>query len=108
MLTGSLYLSSDLRGGVFDEASRSLDERSEEVNWTSPENYCRWTVRGNKIRFDLGLSRVDQGASRNATRPLDASLLLHFDYLDPITRSWTWTATTICTKLTLISRLSLS
>lgn len=32
MLTGRLYLSSDLRGGVFDEASRSLDERSEEVN----------------------------------------------------------------------------
>lgn len=29
MLTGRLYLSSDLRGGVFDEASRSLDERSE-------------------------------------------------------------------------------
>jgi hypothetical protein len=26
MLTGRLYLSNELSGGVFDEASRSLDE----------------------------------------------------------------------------------
>jgi hypothetical protein len=30
MLTGRLYLSNDLGGGVFDEASRSLDERRRE------------------------------------------------------------------------------
>jgi len=33
MLTGSLYLSNELGGGVFDEASRSLDERSEGENY---------------------------------------------------------------------------
>ena len=34
MLTGRLYLSSGLVGGVFDEANRSLDERREEENYS--------------------------------------------------------------------------
>ena len=60
MLTGRLYLSSDFGGGVFDEASRSLDERREEVYtadvWIIVDGLCVEY----KIRFYLGLGRVNQ------------------------------------------------
>lgn len=51
MLTGRLYLSSELGGGVFDEASRSLDEEQVQIIDADLSTFRRWSVRGIQIRF---------------------------------------------------------
>ena len=46
MLTGHLYLSSELSGGVFDEASRSMNEAKEMIAALLPYDdssmVCAW------------------------------------------------------------------
>ena len=74
MLTGRLYLSSDFGGGVFDEASRSLDERREEVYTADLRVIVDGLCVENKIRFFFRVRPSQPSASNRVRRVLlDAS-----------------------------------
>jgi hypothetical protein len=80
MLTGLIYLSSELIGGVFDEANRSLNEVQVQI-FDPLLSFCRWSVRGIKIRFasyyaERGASRHDNQLRRVESGP-DGRVFLH-------------------------------
>jgi hypothetical protein len=59
MLTGRLYLSSELSGGVFDEASRALDEEQVQILESTRgllSMVCAWDK--NKVFLALCRSRT--------------------------------------------------
>ena len=91
MLTGRLYLSNELIGGVFDEANRSLNEVQVQI-FDLLLSFCRWSVRGIKIRFTSYYA--EQGASRH-----DKSDASKQGLADALTLPL-WTVTKRCNKLT--------
>jgi hypothetical protein len=91
MLTGHLYLSSDLSGGVFDEASRSL-EREEKKRITGPcellSMVCAWKynkvlsrVKPNQPDASICIARDAPSSTRRVLPSYTLTIIIPFNTL---------------------------